>query len=162
MIEVAKMTPGEMLGLTQFRDLRDSIALEVVREIARAHHGLLASKLAKKASTKHGAIQWINAGQIESSRHGATVMVRAGQIQNAQTHESRKAAVGAGWRWAGMRGADFARSFQIKAPPPCPLDCHLAIAQIARARVVRAGKWRDETMFSRYSCGSKLLQCSLI
>ncbi|MDB6455084.1 DAK2 domain-containing protein, partial [Falsirhodobacter sp. 20TX0035] len=25
--------------------------------IARAHHGLLASKLAKKASTKHGAIQ---------------------------------------------------------------------------------------------------------
>ena len=39
-----------------FRDLRDSIALEVVSEIARAHHGLLASKLAKKASTKHGAI----------------------------------------------------------------------------------------------------------
>jgi len=43
--------------ITPFRDLRDSIALEVVSEIARAHHGLLASKLAKKASTKHGAIQ---------------------------------------------------------------------------------------------------------
>ena len=36
---------------------RLGLALEVVSETARAHHGLLASKLAKKASTKHGAIQ---------------------------------------------------------------------------------------------------------
>lgn len=39
------------------RDLRDRVTLEIVCEIACAHHGLLASKLAKKASKKHGAIQ---------------------------------------------------------------------------------------------------------
>ena len=38
-------------------DLRDSIALELVTEIAGPHHGLLASNLGKKASTNLGAIQ---------------------------------------------------------------------------------------------------------
>ncbi|MBL3598031.1 hypothetical protein JMM63_21200, partial [Rhodovulum sulfidophilum] len=38
------------------RDLRDGVSLEIVVELAAAHHGLLASKLAKKASTIHGAI----------------------------------------------------------------------------------------------------------
>jgi hypothetical protein len=34
--------------------LRDSIALELVTEIARPHHGLLASKIGKKAFTNPG------------------------------------------------------------------------------------------------------------
>ncbi len=38
-------------------DLRDGISLDIVAELAAAHHGLLASKLAKKVSTVHGAIQ---------------------------------------------------------------------------------------------------------
>ncbi|MGX1497949.1 hypothetical protein ACSSV1_002985, partial [Labrenzia sp. MBR-25] len=33
--------------------------LEIVTEIARAHHGLLASKLGKKTSTYLGAIQLV-------------------------------------------------------------------------------------------------------
>ncbi|WP_411506996.1 hypothetical protein, partial [Brucella anthropi] len=39
-------------------NLRDSIALELVTEIARPHHGLLASKIGKKASTNLGAIHF--------------------------------------------------------------------------------------------------------
>lgn len=39
------------------RDLCDRVTLELVCEIDCAHHGILASKLAKKASRKHGAIQ---------------------------------------------------------------------------------------------------------
>ncbi|MFE3837566.1 hypothetical protein, partial [Pseudogemmobacter sonorensis] len=38
-------------------DLSDRVTLEVVAEKACAHHGLLASKLAKKAAKKHGAIK---------------------------------------------------------------------------------------------------------
>lgn len=38
-------------------DLCYRVPLEFIREIACAHHGSFASKLAKKASTKHGAIQ---------------------------------------------------------------------------------------------------------
>ena len=41
---------------TPLGDLRDRIALEIVTEIASPHHGLLASKLGKKASTNLGAI----------------------------------------------------------------------------------------------------------
>lgn len=44
-------------GLAPLCDLRDRVTLELVCEIACSHHGLPASKLAKKASTKHGAIQ---------------------------------------------------------------------------------------------------------
>lgn len=43
--------------VTPLGDLRDRIPLEIVAEPVAAHHGLLASKLAKKASTRHGAIQ---------------------------------------------------------------------------------------------------------
>ena len=39
------------------RDLSDGVLLEIVAELGAAHHGLLASKLAKKPSTIHGAIQ---------------------------------------------------------------------------------------------------------
>jgi hypothetical protein len=41
-------------------DLRNRIAFEVVAELARVHHGLLASKLGKKAFTIHGAIHLLN------------------------------------------------------------------------------------------------------
>ncbi|MBU3032310.1 hypothetical protein, partial [Paracoccus marinaquae] len=37
-------------------DLRDRVPFELIAELAAAHYGLLASKLAKKASTIHGAI----------------------------------------------------------------------------------------------------------
>jgi len=37
-------------------DLRHCVPFEVVAEIGFAHHGLLASKLGKKASTNLGAI----------------------------------------------------------------------------------------------------------
>ncbi|WP_207208087.1 hypothetical protein, partial [Salipiger sp. IMCC34102] len=42
---------------TPFGDLRDRVPLEIVTVNVAAHHGLLASDLAKKASTIHGAIQ---------------------------------------------------------------------------------------------------------
>ncbi|WP_207020877.1 hypothetical protein, partial [Salipiger abyssi] len=44
------------------RDLRDGVFLEIVAELGAAHHGLLASKLAKKASTIHGAIVRLRRG----------------------------------------------------------------------------------------------------
>jgi hypothetical protein len=44
-------------GTAPLGDLRDSIALELISEIARPHQALLASKLGKKASTTLGAIQ---------------------------------------------------------------------------------------------------------
>ena len=42
--------------IASFRDLHDSIAPELITEIALTHHGLLTSKLGKKASTNLGAI----------------------------------------------------------------------------------------------------------
>lgn len=39
-------------------DLRHRAPFEIVTEIARAYHGLLASKLEKKGSTSLGAIQF--------------------------------------------------------------------------------------------------------
>jgi hypothetical protein len=45
--------PGRVSTL---RVLRDGISLEIVAEFGAAHHVLLASKLAKNASTIHGAI----------------------------------------------------------------------------------------------------------
>lgn len=41
-------------GLQQWGTSHSRIYLEIVREIPCAHHALLASKLAKKASTIHG------------------------------------------------------------------------------------------------------------
>jgi len=38
--------------------LRYRVAFEIVAEITFAHHGLLASNLAKKVSTNLGAIHW--------------------------------------------------------------------------------------------------------
>ncbi|WPY97021.1 transposase (plasmid) [Limimaricola variabilis] len=36
--------------------MRDRVPLELLAELVAAHHSLLASNLAKKASTRHGAI----------------------------------------------------------------------------------------------------------
>ena len=48
----APLQPVAPLG-----DLRDRVTLEIVREMSGPHHGLLASKLGKKASKNLGAIQ---------------------------------------------------------------------------------------------------------
>ncbi|GGO30316.1 hypothetical protein GCM10010991_15050 [Gemmobacter aquaticus] len=45
-------------------DLRNRITLEIVAEIAGAHHGLLASQSAKKTPKKHGAIQFRGETQV--------------------------------------------------------------------------------------------------
>jgi hypothetical protein len=39
-------------GIAPLGDLRDRVTLELISEIACPHHGLLASNLGKKASTK--------------------------------------------------------------------------------------------------------------
>lgn len=56
------------------RDLRDRVTLEIVREMSRPHHGLLASKLGKKASTNLGAIQ---GEQIDAAFELVVGVVRA-------------------------------------------------------------------------------------
>src|SRR5690606_32924780 len=57
-----------------FGDLRDSIALELVTEIAGPHHGLLASSLGKKASTNLGAIQsFFRYAAFEEPAHSAHI-----------------------------------------------------------------------------------------
>lgn len=43
-------------GVALLGDLRDRVSPEIVGEVPCVHQGLLASKLANKASTKHGAI----------------------------------------------------------------------------------------------------------
>ena len=48
--------PGQLASLG---DLRDRITRELASVISYAQHGPLASKLVKKASTKHGAIPGI-------------------------------------------------------------------------------------------------------
>ncbi|WP_415144777.1 hypothetical protein, partial [Limimaricola cinnabarinus] len=50
-------------------DLCDRVPLELLAELAAAHHGLLASKLAKKASTRHGAIQPLSAAWPSTVEH---------------------------------------------------------------------------------------------
>ncbi|WP_407682146.1 transposase, partial [Pseudodonghicola flavimaris] len=70
------------------RDLRDGVSLEIVAELGAAHHGLLASKLAMKASTIHGAIQ--TKGGMNSKLHAIcdsqgrplSLFVTAGQVSD--------------------------------------------------------------------------------
>lgn len=54
-VEVDGAVFGGQVRPANARD--DRISLELVAELVAAHHSLLASELAKKASTRHGAIQ---------------------------------------------------------------------------------------------------------
>ncbi|WP_417743176.1 hypothetical protein, partial [Salipiger sp.] len=56
-------------------DLRDGVSLEIVAELGAAHHGLLASKLAKKASTIHGAIQLRSMWLRKAGHYGAVAVI---------------------------------------------------------------------------------------
>ncbi|MGQ2928774.1 MAG: hypothetical protein ACT6RL_21985, partial [Neoaquamicrobium sediminum] len=63
--------------ITTLGGLRDRIALELISEIARPHHGLLASKLGKKASTNLGAIQ---VGRSGSGQRGSLLVIHFGDF----------------------------------------------------------------------------------
>ncbi|WP_210312680.1 hypothetical protein, partial [Allosediminivita pacifica] len=54
-------------------------------ELAAAHHGLLASKLAKKASTRHGAIQFLPfAADVQQVRRLQATQRELTWTENAQ------------------------------------------------------------------------------
>jgi hypothetical protein len=53
----ARGAEASRLDLPRSNSLRDRFLLELVSVVACTHHGLLASKLGKKASTKHRPIQ---------------------------------------------------------------------------------------------------------
>src|SRR5690606_19428702 len=75
-------------GVAPLGDLRHCIALEIVTKIASPHHGLLASKLGKKASINLGAIQIVSGfspphTSFISSRHKRVVAQKTWQSEES-------------------------------------------------------------------------------
>lgn len=64
-------------GIASLGNLRDRVTLEIIAEMTRPHHGLLASKLGKKASTNLGAIQTKPAASGHARRRGAELAPEA-------------------------------------------------------------------------------------
>jgi hypothetical protein len=83
-------------------DLRYRVPFEIVAEIGFAHHGLLASKLGKKASTNLGAIHFAKSANSAIIRGVALLHVAKGLSPPGQS--------GLDWRRLA-RTSDFAESY---------------------------------------------------